>query len=44
MDSGLTGGMVAQLLEIPFATNAVGLEIENGQLIVKRQGDTARDN
>lgn len=43
MDSGLTGGMVAQLLEIPFATNAVGLEIESGQLIVKRQGDTGQE-
>ena len=43
MDSGLTGGMVAQLLEIPFATNAVGLEIENEHLIVKRQGDTGQE-
>lgn len=42
-DSGLTGGMVAQLLNVPFATNAVGLEIENSKLIVKRQGDTGQE-
>ena len=42
-DSGLTGGMVAQLLDIPFATNAVGLDIEDQQLIVKRQGDTGQE-
>ncbi len=42
-DSGLTGGMVAQLLDIPFATNAVGLEIEDSNLIVKRQGDTGQE-
>ena len=42
-DSGLTGGMVAQLLDIPFATNAVGLEIEDSKLIVKRQGDTGQE-
>lgn len=42
-DSGLTGGMVAQLLNIPFATNAVGLEIEDSKLIVKRQGDTGQE-
>lgn len=42
-DSGLTGGMVAQLLNLPYATNAVGLEIEDGNLIVKRQGDTGQE-
>lgn len=42
-DSGLTGGMVAQLLNLPYATNAVGLEIEGGNLIVKRQGDSGQE-
>lgn len=42
-DSGLTGGMVAQLLDLPFATNAVGLDAEDSKLIVKRQGDTGQE-
>ncbi|MEQ9310841.1 MAG: electron transfer flavoprotein subunit beta/FixA family protein [Balneolaceae bacterium] len=42
-DSGLTGSMVAELLHLPYTTNAVGLEIENGNLIVKRQGDTGQE-
>ncbi|HLR31417.1 MAG TPA: electron transfer flavoprotein subunit beta/FixA family protein [Fodinibius sp.] len=42
-DAGLTGSMLAAHLEIPYATNAVGLEIEEGQLIVTRQGDTGRE-
>lgn len=42
-DSGLTGSMVSELLELPYATNAVGLGIENGNLVVKRQGDTGQE-
>lgn len=42
-DSGLTGSMVAELLNLPYATNAVGLEVENGKLVVKRQGDTGQE-
>lgn len=42
-DSGLTGSMVANLLDLPYATNAVGLSIENGKLIVKRQGDAGQE-
>ena len=42
-DSGLTGSMVAEYLSLPYATNAVGLDIENDKLIVKRQGDTGQE-
>jgi len=42
-DSGLAGGMLAQLLNIPYVTNAVGLSIENNVLTVKRQGDTGQE-
>jgi len=42
-DSGLTGGMLAASLNLPYTTNAVGLEVENGSLIVKRQGDTGQE-
>lgn len=42
-DSGLTGSMVAATLDLPYATNAVGLEIEGGNLIVKRQGDSGQE-
>lgn len=42
-DSGLTGSMVAALLDLPYATNAVGLEFENQNLIVKRQGDSGQE-
>ncbi len=42
-DSGLTGSMLAGLLGIPYATNAVGLEVTNGSLTVKRQGDTGQE-
>jgi electron transfer flavoprotein beta subunit len=41
-DSGLTGGMVAELLDLPYATNAVGLRLDDdaGRLVVDRQGDS----
>ena len=42
-DSGLTGSMVAAHLELPYTTNAVGLSIEEGKLIVKRQGDSGQE-
>lgn len=42
-DAGLTGGMLAEHLNLPYATNAVGLDIENDKLIVKRQGDSGQE-
>lgn len=42
-DAGLTGSMLAQLLNLPYATNAVGLNYENNSLVVKRQGDTGQE-
>lgn len=42
-DSGLTGSMLAEFLELPYTTNAVGLEITDGTLTVKRQGDTGQE-
>lgn len=42
-DAGLTGSMVADLLSLPYTTNAVGLEIENDKLVVKRQGDSGQE-
>lgn len=42
-DAGLTGSMLAELLDLPYSTNAVGLEHENGSLIVKRQGDAGQE-
>lgn len=46
-DAGLTGGMLAEHLGLPFATNAVGLEIQDGDaspaLIVTRQGDSGQE-
>lgn len=43
-DSGLTGSMVAELLNLPYATNAVGLEVEGeSTLLVKRQGDDGQE-
>ena len=39
-DSGLTGGMLASMLGIPYTTNAVGLALEPDALVVTRQGDT----
>tara|TARA_R100001143_G_scaffold63605_1_gene73798 strand:+ start:16331 stop:17101 length:771 start_codon:yes stop_codon:yes gene_type:complete len=42
-DSGLTGSMLAEFLDLPYATNAVGLQLEGENLIVKRQGDTGQE-
>ena len=46
-DSGLAGAMVAQRLDLPYATNAVGLQGEvqgeEGRLVVRRQGDEGQE-
>lgn len=42
-DSGLAGSMLAERLNLPYATNAVGLSVEGDQLIVTRQGDTGQE-
>jgi len=42
-DAGLTGSMLAALLDLPYATNAVGLDIEDDNLVVKRQGDAGQE-
>lgn len=42
-DAGLTGPMLAELLDLPYAGNAVGLDIENGALLVTRQGDAGQE-
>ena len=39
-DAGLTGPMLAELLGLPYASNAVRLQIEDGRLVVTRQGDS----
>ncbi len=42
-DAGLAGGMIAEFLDLPYATNAVGLDIEDDKMIVKRQGDAGQE-
>lgn len=42
-DAGLTGSMLAELLDLPFAANAVGLEIDDDRLVVTRQGDSGQE-
>ncbi len=42
-DAGLTGSMLAELLDLPYTTNAVGLSKEGDQLLVKRQGDAGQE-
>ncbi|MFH5831612.1 electron transfer flavoprotein subunit beta/FixA family protein [Halalkalibaculum sp. DA3122] len=42
-DAGLTGSMLAAKLDLPYATNAVGLSIEKEKLLVKRQGDAGQE-
>jgi electron transfer flavoprotein beta subunit len=42
-DAGLTGPMLAALLDLPYAANAVGLAIEGDALIVTRQGDVGQE-
>jgi len=38
-DAGLTGPMLATLLDLPFAANVVGIDVEGDGLVVERQGD-----
>ncbi|MDZ7657669.1 electron transfer flavoprotein subunit beta/FixA family protein [Fodinibius sp.] len=42
-DAGLAGSMLAQHLDLPYATNAVGLSMEDDKLVVKRQGDSGQE-
>jgi electron transfer flavoprotein beta subunit len=43
-DAGLTGGMVAELLGVPYVSNAVGITREaDGCFLVKRQGDSGQE-
>jgi electron transfer flavoprotein beta subunit len=42
-DAGLTGGMLASLLNLPWITNAVDVSVENDRLFVSRQGDEGRE-
>ncbi|WP_445665886.1 electron transfer flavoprotein subunit beta/FixA family protein [Fodinibius sp. AD559] len=42
-DAGLAGSMLAQHLDLPYATNAVGLEMDEDELVVKRQGDSGQE-
>jgi electron transfer flavoprotein beta subunit len=42
-DAGLTGSMLAELLNLPYSTNAVGLKLNGDLLVVKRQGDTGQE-
>lgn len=42
-DAGLTGSMLAEMLQLPYAGNAVGLDIEDASLIVTRQGDGGQE-
>jgi electron transfer flavoprotein beta subunit len=42
-DAGLAGGMLAELLGLPYATNAVGLAQEEQALVVTRQGDAGQE-
>jgi electron transfer flavoprotein beta subunit len=44
-DSGLTGSMLAELLDLPYTTNAVGMhwDAQIGKLVVTRQGDTGQE-
>jgi len=44
-DAGLTGSMLAELLDLPYATNAIALDLDtdNNNMIVTRQADTAQE-
>lgn len=42
-DAGLAGSMMAEHLDLPYTTNAVGLSIEDDKLVVKRQGDAGQE-
>lgn len=42
-DAGLAGTMLAEQLNLPYASNAVGLEKEGESLAVTRQGDVGQE-
>lgn len=42
-DAGLTGSMLAEMLGLPYTTNAVGLDADGNALTVKRQGDIGQE-
>ncbi len=42
-DAGLTGTILAEKLQLPYVTNAVGLALEEGTLVVTRQGDVGQE-
>ncbi len=42
-DAGLAGSMLAERLGLPYATNAVGLAVEDDVLVVTRQGDGGQE-
>lgn len=42
-DAGLTGPMLAEMIGLPYASNAVGLDIEDDNLVVTRQGDAGQE-
>lgn len=44
-DAGLTGAMLAEKLQLPYASNAVGMDVDESskKVIVKRQGDTGQE-
>lgn len=42
-DAGLAGGMLAEALGLPVATNAVGLAQDGDTLVVTRQGDAGQE-
>jgi electron transfer flavoprotein beta subunit len=42
-DSGLAGGMLAEHLGLPYTSNAVGLAVDNGRMVVTRQGDSGQE-
>lgn len=42
-DAGLVGGMLAERLGRPYASNAVGLDLEGDHLLVRRQGDVGQE-
>jgi electron transfer flavoprotein beta subunit len=46
MDMGLTGGILAHHLSVPYITNAVGLDVksEDRKVAINRQGDEGGEN
>lgn len=42
-DAGLTGSMLAEMLHLPYASNAVGLALDHDRLVVRRQGDAGQE-